>query len=111
MSAAAKSQQKPIVFVVDDDVSVRESLDFCQGVGAKVYAGPIYAAVGKARHLPAEERKAEFSLQVANLPAQSRLGELQLQGRAGDILRFRRSGLTSFPWPSLPTTDFWPLPQ
>lgn len=27
MSAAPKSQQKPIVFVVDDDVSVRESLD------------------------------------------------------------------------------------
>jgi FixJ family two-component response regulator len=27
MSAAAKSQQKPIVFVVDDDVSVRESLE------------------------------------------------------------------------------------
>src|SRR6266576_1998332 len=27
MSAAAKSQQKPIVFVVDDDISVRESLD------------------------------------------------------------------------------------
>lgn len=27
MSATAKSQQKPIVFVVDDDVSVRESLD------------------------------------------------------------------------------------
>ena len=27
MSAAARSQQKPIVFVVDDDVSVRESLD------------------------------------------------------------------------------------
>ena len=27
VSAAAKSQQKPIVFVVDDDVSVRESLD------------------------------------------------------------------------------------
>ena len=27
MSAAAKSRQKPIVFVVDDDVSVRESLD------------------------------------------------------------------------------------
>ena len=27
MSAAAESQQKPIVFVVDDDVSVRESLD------------------------------------------------------------------------------------
>ena len=27
MSAAAKSQPKPIVFVVDDDVSVRESLD------------------------------------------------------------------------------------
>jgi FixJ family two-component response regulator len=27
MSVAAKSQQKPIVFVVDDDVSVRESLD------------------------------------------------------------------------------------
>jgi FixJ family two-component response regulator len=27
MSAAAKSQQQPIVFVVDDDVSVRESLD------------------------------------------------------------------------------------
>ena len=27
MSAAAKSQQEPIVFVVDDDVSVRESLD------------------------------------------------------------------------------------
>src|SRR6476660_174759 len=27
MSAPAKSQQKPIVFVVDDDVSVRESLE------------------------------------------------------------------------------------
>lgn len=27
MSAAAKSQQKPIVFVVDDDISVRESLE------------------------------------------------------------------------------------
>src|SRR5205809_5524980 len=27
MSAAPKSQQKPIVFVVDDDVSVRESLE------------------------------------------------------------------------------------
>ena len=27
MSAAAKTQQKPIVFVVDDDISVRESLD------------------------------------------------------------------------------------
>src|SRR5258706_2902621 len=27
MSAAPKSQQQPIVFVVDDDVSVRESLD------------------------------------------------------------------------------------
>ena len=27
MSATAKSQQKPIVFVVDDDVSVRESLE------------------------------------------------------------------------------------
>ncbi len=27
ISAAAKSQQKPIVFVVDDDVSVRESLE------------------------------------------------------------------------------------
>lgn len=27
MSAAAKSQQPPIVFVVDDDISVRESLE------------------------------------------------------------------------------------
>ena len=27
MSPAAKSQQKPIVFVVDDDISVRESLE------------------------------------------------------------------------------------
>jgi FixJ family two-component response regulator len=27
MSAAAKSQQEPIVFVVDDDLSVRESLE------------------------------------------------------------------------------------
>jgi len=27
MAAAPKSQPKPIVFVVDDDVSVRESLD------------------------------------------------------------------------------------
>ena len=27
MSAAAKSQPKPIVFVVDDDISVRESLE------------------------------------------------------------------------------------
>ncbi|HEV7398560.1 MAG TPA: response regulator [Pyrinomonadaceae bacterium] len=27
MAAAPKSQQKPIVFVVDDDISVRESLE------------------------------------------------------------------------------------
>ncbi len=46
---------------------IRESLDFCQTVGAEVYAGPIYAAVGKARHLPADERKAEFQRAVNGL--------------------------------------------
>ena len=58
----------------DDSTLVRQGLDyirgcleFCPKVEAKVFAGPMYSAVGKARLLAAEERKAEWDRAVRNL--------------------------------------------
>lgn len=39
---------------------IRKALELSQQVGAKILCGPMYSAVGKARHIPAEERRREF---------------------------------------------------
>jgi D-psicose/D-tagatose/L-ribulose 3-epimerase len=57
------------------DQSVRENsfsyikacLDVCAELDAGFFGGPMYSAVGKARMLPAEQRKAEWNLAVDNL--------------------------------------------
>ncbi|MGE0127941.1 MAG: sugar phosphate isomerase/epimerase family protein [Blastocatellales bacterium] len=46
---------------------IRQCLVFCRDVGARVFAGPMYSAVGKARLLPPDERRAEFDRSVAGL--------------------------------------------
>ncbi|MGC8669081.1 MAG: sugar phosphate isomerase/epimerase family protein [Chthonomonadales bacterium] len=46
---------------------IARSLDFCAEVGARVFAGPAYSAVGKARHLPADERLRERDRSVERL--------------------------------------------
>jgi len=46
---------------------IARSLDFCAEVGARVFAGPAYSAVGKARHLPADERLRERERSVERL--------------------------------------------
>ncbi len=46
---------------------IRESLRFSEQVGAKVFAGPVYSAVGKTRLVPAEQKKREWAWCVENL--------------------------------------------
>lgn len=46
---------------------IEACLDICTGLGAGFLGGPMYAAVGKARMLPAIERKKEWDLAVSNL--------------------------------------------
>lgn len=54
--------------VQDNCLSYIEScLDICVALGASFFGGPMYSAVGKARMIPAEQRKAEWNLAVKNL--------------------------------------------
>ncbi|MGV3502442.1 MAG: sugar phosphate isomerase/epimerase family protein [Adhaeribacter sp.] len=46
---------------------IEKCLDICTDLGAGFLAGPMYSAVGKARLLPPEEKKAEWDLAVKNL--------------------------------------------
>jgi D-psicose/D-tagatose/L-ribulose 3-epimerase len=46
---------------------IEACLDICNELGAGFLGGPMYAAVGKARMLPANERKKEWELAVKNL--------------------------------------------
>jgi len=46
---------------------IHRCLVFCRDVGARIFAGPMYSAVGKARLLPPDERKAEFDRSVAGM--------------------------------------------
>ncbi|MGH9769119.1 MAG: sugar phosphate isomerase/epimerase family protein [Blastocatellia bacterium] len=46
---------------------IHQCMAFCRDVGARVFAGPMYSAVGKARLLPPDERRAEFDRSVAGL--------------------------------------------
>lgn len=42
-------------------------LDICVALGTDFFGGPMYSAVGKARMVPAEQRKKEWDLAVHNL--------------------------------------------
>lgn len=46
---------------------IESCLDICVGLGADFFGGPMYSAVGKARILSPEKRKAEWELAVKNL--------------------------------------------
>lgn len=46
---------------------IEACLDICEELGVSFFAGPMYSAVGKARMLPPEQRKAEWDLAVKNL--------------------------------------------
>ncbi len=46
---------------------LEQCFELCNALGAKFLAGPMYSAVGKARMLPPEGRKKEWSLAVDNL--------------------------------------------
>lgn len=58
-----------------EDVSVHRNcfsyiescLDFCVELNTPFFGGPMYSAVGKARMLPPDKRKAEWDLAVRNL--------------------------------------------
>ncbi len=58
-----------------EDASVRENslnyitktLEICQKSGCPTMAGPSYSAVGKRRHIPADQKKAEWDLAVKGL--------------------------------------------
>jgi D-psicose/D-tagatose/L-ribulose 3-epimerase len=58
-----------------EDVSVHENcfsyieacFDFCNELGTGFLGGPMYSAVGKARMVPANQRKREWDLAVKNL--------------------------------------------
>lgn len=46
---------------------INACLDICVAVGTGFFGGPMYSAVGKARMLPADQRKKEWDLAVTNL--------------------------------------------
>lgn len=46
---------------------IEQCFDICEAVGARFLAGPMYSAVGKARQIPADQRKKEWDLAVGNL--------------------------------------------
>ena len=46
---------------------IKKCFDLCNKWGCTFLAGPMYAAVGKARMLPADQRKREWDLAVANI--------------------------------------------
>jgi hypothetical protein len=58
-----------------DDASVRdnslnyitEAIEICQKSGTRVLAGPMYSAVGKRRHVAADQKKKEWDLAVKGL--------------------------------------------
>jgi D-psicose/D-tagatose/L-ribulose 3-epimerase len=54
---------------------IQSCLDICNELGADFLSGPMYAAVGKARMLPATERKKEWQLAVKNLQKVCRMAE------------------------------------
>ena len=54
---------------------IETCLDICGELGAPFFAGPMYAAVGKARMVSPQQRKREWDLAVTNLQQVCRLAE------------------------------------
>lgn len=46
---------------------IRDMLEICEKIGAKMLVGPMYSATGKRRHLSSEQRKFEWDLAVSGL--------------------------------------------
>lgn len=46
---------------------IGKCLAFCEGIGAKTFAGPMYSQVGKVRYLTPEDRQGEWELAVKGL--------------------------------------------
>ncbi len=46
---------------------IEQCFEICNALGAGFLAGPMYSAVGKARMVPAEQRKKEWALAVKNI--------------------------------------------
>lgn len=46
---------------------IQSCLDICRDLGAPFFCGPMYSAVGKARHVSPEQRKIEWERAVINL--------------------------------------------
>lgn len=69
--------------LTSNDTSVHENcfsyiqscFDFCEELEAGFLGGPMYSAVGKARMIPDEQRKAEWDLAVKNLRKVSLMAE------------------------------------
>jgi D-psicose/D-tagatose/L-ribulose 3-epimerase len=66
----------------DDPAAIQNSLDYIEQaldisatVGASVFAGPMYSAVGKARQVPPDQKKREFDMAVDGLMKAGILGE------------------------------------
>lgn len=66
-----------------EDLAIQENalnyietcLELCLAWGAEFVAGPMYAATGKARLLPPEEKKREWELSVRNIYKASQMAE------------------------------------
>jgi len=54
---------------------IERSLEISATVGASVFAGPMYSAVGKARQVPPDQKKREFDMAVEGLKRAGILGE------------------------------------
>jgi D-psicose/D-tagatose/L-ribulose 3-epimerase len=54
---------------------IRQCLDLCNVLGANLFVGPMYSAVGKARMVSAEQRKIEWDLAVSNLYKACRMAQ------------------------------------
>jgi len=66
----------------EDPAAIQNSLDYIEKsleigatLGASVFAGPMYSAVGKARQIPPDQKKREFDMAVDGLKKASVLGE------------------------------------
>lgn len=52
---------------------IADVLKLCECWGAKVFAGPMYSAVGKRRQIPDDQRRREWDLAVAGLKEAARM--------------------------------------
>ena len=56
---------------------IRDAVNFCGAIGAKVMCGPMYSAVGKRRHVPPDQKKREWDLAVSGLKQAAKIAAEQ----------------------------------